>query len=594
MLKVNRIHLRKGYYLECQTKKGDMFEYLFSGLETKALEGLVDTVVTFKPYSVNSLHVVSEGSGETYKVWDHPVQILSRMPIKIRDFSTKIEEEPLTKQLTLESQVVPEPEKISFIETIEHTLGIQKKDWDVLNKYGIVAERLIKCFLNMIIKIEEYYIKENDINIDLNPIIYIYKFKLLKDKRIKFTQKKLFTPPIPQEIDPYLIVKALADIDKEKLLIKPFFTYMEMVDELSNRTGYSPFTINEYIERFINKKIILTGGIDVLTIHSGRLNKLLTKMEAKREEKRKEEEAKKKKEKPKKPKSKKLPTEDYDYLKKEINECISPGRCFNLKKLVQRSKLPKPQKEELMKLADKKIEENKKRLKEKKAKKKSKTSKEKISKLEKKVTEIEALKDPEERIKEAEKWEAIFQEEFRQKYNLGKDSINFGIQKTFAIIRKNARREIIRTKAKIIDSLIGKRFTDSKGIEWELVGRNDLNVPYFSKVVKGRVQKKQFTHEEGECLVNQWISEELKKQSKSRYINDEPLPRGTPPYYGPLTPTERRRQDEYEREKRREERDEQSKKKKKERDDRRKEEKRKKDERRRHEADRKRREKSKK
>ena len=39
---------------------------------------------------------------------------------------------------------------------------------------------------------------------------------------------------------------------------------------------------------------------------------------------------------------------------------------------------------------------------------------------------------------------------------------------------------------------IGQRFIDFAG-EWQLVGQNDLFVPYFSKVVGDKVQKKQYT-----------------------------------------------------------------------------------------------------
>jgi hypothetical protein len=39
---------------------------------------------------------------------------------------------------------------------------------------------------------------------------------------------------------------------------------------------------------------------------------------------------------------------------------------------------------------------------------------------------------------------------------------------------------------------IGKRF-HAANTEWECVGHNDLNVPYFSKVIGGKVQKTQYT-----------------------------------------------------------------------------------------------------
>jgi hypothetical protein len=44
-----------------------------------------------------------------------------------------------------------------------------------------------------------------------------------------------------------------------------------------------------------------------------------------------------------------------------------------------------------------------------------------------------------------------------------------------------------------VDHLIGKRYTNLNGESWELVSHNDLNVPYFSKVLNGKVQKKKYT-----------------------------------------------------------------------------------------------------
>ena len=41
--------------------------------------------------------------------------------------------------------------------------------------------------------------------------------------------------------------------------------------------------------------------------------------------------------------------------------------------------------------------------------------------------------------------------------------------------------------------MLGKRIKGLDGREWEFVGNNDIGVPYFSKVVTGKVQKKQFT-----------------------------------------------------------------------------------------------------
>ena len=44
-----------------------------------------------------------------------------------------------------------------------------------------------------------------------------------------------------------------------------------------------------------------------------------------------------------------------------------------------------------------------------------------------------------------------------------------------------------------VSHLIGKRYTLPNGEVMELVAYNDLNVPYFSKVVKGKAQKTQYT-----------------------------------------------------------------------------------------------------
>lgn len=48
--------------------------------------------------------------------------------------------------------------------------------------------------------------------------------------------------------------------------------------------------------------------------------------------------------------------------------------------------------------------------------------------------------------------------------------------------------------------LIGRRYVDRTGQVWELVGQNDLHVPYWSKVVRGGVQKKQYTLADGERM----------------------------------------------------------------------------------------------
>jgi len=46
--------------------------------------------------------------------------------------------------------------------------------------------------------------------------------------------------------------------------------------------------------------------------------------------------------------------------------------------------------------------------------------------------------------------------------------------------------------------VIGERFKDFKGQTWQVVGQNDLHVPYIAKVVGGKVQKKQFVGGEGD------------------------------------------------------------------------------------------------
>ncbi len=40
---------------------------------------------------------------------------------------------------------------------------------------------------------------------------------------------------------------------------------------------------------------------------------------------------------------------------------------------------------------------------------------------------------------------------------------------------------------------IGERATDCNGTRWECVATNDLAVPYWSKVVRGKSQKRQYT-----------------------------------------------------------------------------------------------------
>jgi hypothetical protein len=43
-----------------------------------------------------------------------------------------------------------------------------------------------------------------------------------------------------------------------------------------------------------------------------------------------------------------------------------------------------------------------------------------------------------------------------------------------------------------VERALGMRITHGDGL-WELTGFNDLRVPFWSKVVRGRAQKKQYT-----------------------------------------------------------------------------------------------------
>ena len=43
-----------------------------------------------------------------------------------------------------------------------------------------------------------------------------------------------------------------------------------------------------------------------------------------------------------------------------------------------------------------------------------------------------------------------------------------------------------------INHLIGTRYTLPDGAIWQLVAHNDLNIPYFSKVTRGKVGKRQY------------------------------------------------------------------------------------------------------
>jgi hypothetical protein len=50
-------------------------------------------------------------------------------------------------------------------------------------------------------------------------------------------------------------------------------------------------------------------------------------------------------------------------------------------------------------------------------------------------------------------------------------------------------------------ALFGKRFTDSARRTWELVAQNDLCVPYFVKVIRGRAQKTKYTLANAEAVI---------------------------------------------------------------------------------------------
>ena len=74
-------------------------------------------------------------------------------------------------------------------------------------------------------------------------------------------------------------------------------------------------------------------------------------------------------------------------------------------------------------------------------------------------------------------------------------------------------QEVFKKEPEIPKSLMGKRFTDFDGDRWELTGKNKLNVPYFSKVVRGRTQKKQFTHVSGYEQIKKWKKQQKKVKS---------------------------------------------------------------------------------
>jgi hypothetical protein len=67
-----------------------------------------------------------------------------------------------------------------------------------------------------------------------------------------------------------------------------------------------------------------------------------------------------------------------------------------------------------------------------------------------------------------------------------------------------------------ISETFGMRYTDSEGTVWEIVAQNDLGVPYFSKVVKGKVQKKQFTIADG-----REIAERLRAEARKEPPSEE-------------------------------------------------------------------------
>lgn len=57
----------------------------------------------------------------------------------------------------------------------------------------------------------------------------------------------------------------------------------------------------------------------------------------------------------------------------------------------------------------------------------------------------------------------------------------------------------------------GERFTDKVGRTWELVGQNDLHVPYFCKVKNNKVQKTRY------CLIlGEEIAQRLLEEKEQR------------------------------------------------------------------------------
>lgn len=95
--------------------------------------------------------------------------------------------------------------------------------------------------------------------------------------------------------------------------------------------------------------------------------------------------------------------------------------------------------------------------------------------------------------------------------------------------RTGQKNRFVFQKGPKVAQHIGKQFTDSAGNKFQLVGHNDLNVPYFSKVKNGKVGAKQYTHPEGEDAIKKWnggskFGEGGKSEPPSGYGQDESSP----------------------------------------------------------------------
>jgi hypothetical protein len=228
---INIIHLRKGYFIKCKDQHNEVFEYIFSNLESKAYAEEITLITTFQVYSTRNTKVISEGSISkgTYKVWLHPIYFIERLAIKKKDITREI---------------------------IEKTFGITSKDWDILNRHGMFGKRLVECFYRTIVEIDKSYIDEKDIDLDLNPTIYVYKFKVLKDeKSSRYSQTLLFTPKKPKPIDFYVMLKAISEY---RGLV--WVATEDLAIFINKQTGYSKLTIIDYLEKLVEKGLLIPLG----------------------------------------------------------------------------------------------------------------------------------------------------------------------------------------------------------------------------------------------------------------------------------------------------------------------------------------------